>query len=47
MKSEQNRLATQILFHPHPVEPVQVIDLIVSKQPASATQPAPVVTHPV
>lgn len=46
-KSEQYRLATQILFHPHPLEPVQVIDLIVSKHPASATQPDPVVTHPV
>jgi len=30
VKSEQSRLGTQILFHPHPEEPSQVIDLTVS-----------------
>lgn len=46
-KSEQNWLATQIMFHPHPWVPVQLICLTVSRHPARATHPAPLVTQPV
>jgi len=46
VKSEQFWLATQILFHPHPLVPEQVNDLRVFEHSAGATHPDPVVRHP-
>jgi hypothetical protein len=46
-KSEQLLEATQMLSHPHPDVPVQLIYLIVLMQEVKPTHPAPLVTHPV
>lgn len=45
-KFEQNCLATQIIFQPHPGVLVQLISFMVSRHPTGATHPTPLVIQP-